>query len=273
MLLFRASLRRIPGSHAFRCGALGAEVGCPAVACIVASGASGEFGPTLVKFLIRRGDKVAALGSPRSAERLRGLQAELGTNSLAIAMDATSLAEWKSALERIEQTLGPPSGAALLAGGWEGGRPFHESDDAIWQRMFAVNLETARRSLQALLPAMIQRGAGSIVLMGSQVVERPWKGAGAAAYTAAKSAVVALARAVAAEVSSKGIRVNAVMPSVIDTAANRAAMPRQTRSDGFRVSLWPKRSDFCSPTRQRTSQAPRFQFTANPADPVGEELD
>src|SRR5216684_3957026 len=152
MLLFRASLRRIPGSHAFRCGALGAEVGCPAVACIVVSGASGEFGPTLVKFLIRRGDKVAELGSPRSAERLRGLQ--------------------------------------------------------------------------ALLPAMIRRGAGSIVVMGSQVVERPWKGAGAAAYTAAKSAVVALARAVAAEVASKGIRVNAVMPSVIDTAANRAAMPK-----------------------------------------------
>ena len=198
----------------------------PGVACIVVSGASGEFGPTLVKFLIRRGDKVAALGSPRSAERLRGLQAELGTNSLAIPMDASSLAEWKSALERIEQVLGPPSGAALLAGGWEGGHPFHESDDSIWQRMFTVNLETARRSLQALLPAMIQRGGGSIVVMGSQVVERPWKGAGSAAYTAAKSAVVALARAVAAEVSSKGIRVNAVMPSIIDTDANRAAMPK-----------------------------------------------
>lgn len=196
------------------------------MACIVVSGASGEFGPTLVKFLIPRGDRVAALGSPRSAERLRGLQAEFGAECLAIPMDATSVAEWKSSLDRIEQAFGPPSGAALLAGGWEGGHLFHESDDAIWQQMFSVNLETARRSLQALLPGMIQRAAGSIVVMGSQVVERPWKGAGAAAYTAAKSALVALARAVAAEVSSKGIRVNAVMPSVIDTAANRAAMPK-----------------------------------------------
>src|SRR5258707_12255585 len=113
-------------------------------------------------------------------------------------MDAASPAGWKSALERIEQVLGPPSGAALVAGGWEGGHPFHESDDSIWQRMFTVNLETARRSLQALLPGMIQRGAGSIVVMGSQVVERPWKGAGSAAYTAAKSAVVGLSRAVPA---------------------------------------------------------------------------
>src|SRR5260370_32952471 len=105
MLLFRASLRRIPGSHAFRCGALGAEVGCPAVACIVVSGASGEFGPTLGKFWIRRGDKVAALGSPRPAERLPGLQAELGTNSLVRSIDATSLAEWKARLERAEHVL------------------------------------------------------------------------------------------------------------------------------------------------------------------------
>jgi NAD(P)-dependent dehydrogenase (short-subunit alcohol dehydrogenase family) len=197
-----------------------------AMACIVVSGASGEFGPTLVRFLIRRGDKVGAFGSPRSAERLRAVQAELGSNCLAIPMDATSPPDWKSALERVEQLLGAPSGAALLAGGYQGGPPFHESDDAIWDRMISVNLETARRGMQALLPGMVRRGAGSIVVIGSQVVERPWKGAGAAAYTAAKSAVVALARAVAAEVSSKGIRVNAVMPSAIDTAANRAAMPK-----------------------------------------------
>src|SRR5258707_2023381 len=120
-------------------------------------------------------------------------------------MDAASPAGWKSALERIEQVLGPPSGAALVAGGWEGGHPFHESDDSIWQRMFTVNLETARRRLQALLPAMIQRGGGSIVVSGSQVVERPWKGAGSPAYPAAKSPVVRLPRPVSAHGSPTGI--------------------------------------------------------------------
>src|SRR5262249_46155046 len=126
----------------------------------------------------------------------------------------------------IQQELGPPTGAALLAGGFAGGHPLQETDDATWERMMAVNLETARRGLQALLPGMVSRQGGSIVVVGSQVVERPWKGGGSAACTASKAAVVAVARAAASEVSSKGVRINAVMPSAIDTAPNRAAMPK-----------------------------------------------
>src|SRR5262249_19630304 len=111
-----------------------------------------------------------------------------------------------------------PTLGALLAGGFAGGHPLHETDDATWQRMLSVNLETARRGLEALLPGMISRQSGSVVVVGSQVVERPWKGAGSAAYTASKAA--------AAEVWSKGVRINAVLPSAIDTSANRAAMPK-----------------------------------------------
>jgi NAD(P)-dependent dehydrogenase (short-subunit alcohol dehydrogenase family) len=194
-------------------------------ACIVVTGAAGGFGPALVRFLVGRGDRVAAIGSPGSAERLRTLQQQFGSNCSGIAIDVNSPADWERALAQIDGQFGAPWGAALLAGGWQGGHPFHQEDDAVWQRMIAVNLETARHSLQALLPGMVQRRAGSIVAMGSQVVERPWKGARAAAYAASKSAVVALARAVAAEVSKDNVRVNAVLPSTIDTAANRAAMP------------------------------------------------
>ena len=62
-------------------------------------------------------------------------------------------------------------------------------------------------------------------VVGSRVVEQPWTGKGAVAYTAAKSAVVAMARATAAEVLQYGVRVNAILPSTMDTPANRAAMP------------------------------------------------
>jgi NAD(P)-dependent dehydrogenase (short-subunit alcohol dehydrogenase family) len=141
-------------------------------------------------------------------------------------MDVNSPADWEQALPRIEREIGAPWGAALLAGGWQGGRPFHQEDEAVWQRMFDLNLETVRHSLKALLPGMVQRRSGHVVAVGSQVVERPWKGAQAAAYTAAKSAVVALAQAVAAEVLGDNVRVNAVLPGTIDTAANRAAIPR-----------------------------------------------
>jgi NAD(P)-dependent dehydrogenase (short-subunit alcohol dehydrogenase family) len=91
--------------------------------------------------------------------------------------------------------------------------------------MVGTNLDTAERSLRALLPGMVARGGGSVVVIGSRAVERPWTSAGAAAYAATKAAVVALAQAIAAEVLEHGVRVNAVLPSVIDTAANRSAMP------------------------------------------------
>jgi NAD(P)-dependent dehydrogenase (short-subunit alcohol dehydrogenase family) len=91
--------------------------------------------------------------------------------------------------------------------------------------MLSLNLDSARYAISALLPKMIARGGGSVVVIGSRAVERPWESKGAAAYAAAKSALVAYARTVAAEALDQGVRVNAVMPSVIDTAANRADMP------------------------------------------------
>jgi NAD(P)-dependent dehydrogenase (short-subunit alcohol dehydrogenase family) len=89
-----------------------------------------------------------------------------------------------------------------------------------------MNLETADRSVRALIGLMTAKRHGSIVVVGSRAAERPWENAGAAAYVAAKSAVVAYARTVAAEVLDTGVRVNAVLPSVIDTPANRASMPK-----------------------------------------------
>jgi len=94
-----------------------------------------------------------------------------------------------------------------------------------WRAMMATNLETAHASLRALVPGMVARGKGSIVVIGSRAVERPWTGASASAYGASKAAVVSLAQAVAAEVLSHGVRVNAILPSTLDTPANRRAMP------------------------------------------------
>jgi NAD(P)-dependent dehydrogenase (short-subunit alcohol dehydrogenase family) len=72
---------------------------------------------------------------------------------------------------------------------------------------------------------MVARKSGSIVVVGARGVERPWTNAGSAAYGAAKSAAVSLAEAAAAEVLEHGVRINAIMPSALDTAANRRSMP------------------------------------------------
>jgi NAD(P)-dependent dehydrogenase (short-subunit alcohol dehydrogenase family) len=193
-------------------------------AITVVTGAAGALGSEVTRVLLERGHRVAALDLPSA--RLEAL-ARPGS-CLPLGMNLTSESAWAEAMLRIEKELGAPTGAVLCAGGWTGGAPVHRTppDDGAFRRMLDVNLETAERSIHALVPGMTARRTGSIVVIGSRVVDRPWESAGAAAYAAAKTAVVAYAEAVAAEVLDFGVRVNAVLPSVIDTPANRAAMPK-----------------------------------------------
>lgn len=193
---------------------------------VVITGAGGALGSALVRHFHGRGLRVAALDVPAAEERLATLTAGLGASVLAVPIDVTSAAPWSAALSLIEADLGPPDGAVLAAGGWLGGAPLHaEPDETTWRAMLSMNLETAHQSMRALLPGMVGRRAGSIVVLGSRAAARPWTSAGASAYAASKAAVVALAQAVAAEVLETGVRVNAVLPSTLDTPANRRAMP------------------------------------------------
>lgn len=191
---------------------------------IVVTGGVGALGSGLVRLLVARGRRVAVVD--RSEPRLRALEADVGPSCAGFVADVGSASGWADALAQIEARLGPPAGAVLVAGAWTGGTPLHEErGDDVYRAMLASNLDTARQSLHALLPGMVAREAGSVVLVGSRVALRPELGAGASAYTAAKAALLALAQAVAAEVLPHRVRVNAVLPSTIDTPANRSAMP------------------------------------------------
>ncbi len=193
----------------------------------VVTGAAGALGSEVARRLAAQGAQVALIDTGRASDRLGKLASELGAAGCPVEADIASASGWESALAVIERTFGArPSHAALVAGGWLGGKPLHaEVDEGVFRSMLELNLETVHRSLRALLPGMVERRNGSIVVVGSRVAERPWTGAGAAAYTASKAAVVALAQAVAAEVLEHGVRVNSVMPSTLDTPANRHAMP------------------------------------------------
>jgi NAD(P)-dependent dehydrogenase (short-subunit alcohol dehydrogenase family) len=196
---------------------------------IILTGASGALGSALVRVLGTGDARVVAIG--RGVEQAR-LDAELGAGrALASTFDLVSRAAWGELVARLALDGLEPSGAVLAAGGWKGGKKLHEeSDDATWTAMLSANLETARVSLQALLPGMVARKRGSIVLVGSRAAERPWESAKAAAYAASKAALVALASAVAAEVRDAGVRVNVLLPSTIDSPQNRAAMPNADAS-------------------------------------------
>jgi NAD(P)-dependent dehydrogenase (short-subunit alcohol dehydrogenase family) len=191
------------------------------------TGAAGALGAEVARTLSARGDRLVLVDGAGARERLEQLASTM-PGACVVAGDVADDRTWAGALPRIERELGAlPSLAALIAGAWRGGVPLHEEkSDETWQTMMTANVETAHRSLVRLLPSMVARKRGSVVVVGSRAVEQPWTSARAAAYAASKSAVVALARAVAAEVLEDGVRVNAILPSTMDTPANRAAMPK-----------------------------------------------
>jgi len=191
------------------------------------TGAAGALGAEVARTLRARGCKLALIDAAPAKDRLEKLAASVG-DACVVAGDATAEATWAEAMPRIERDLGEaPSRAALIAGAWRGGKPLHEeTTDEVWRTMMTANLETVHRALRAVLPPMVARRRGSVVVVGSRASAHPASSAFAAAYAASKAAVVALSQAVAAEVLGDGVRVNAVLPSTMDTPANRAAMPK-----------------------------------------------
>ena len=99
-----------------------------------------------------------------------------------------------------------------------------EGDPAIWDQMFAVNLKSALFTSRAAIPFLRQSRQGRIINIGANAALKA--GAGMGAYTASKSGLHRLTESLAEELKAAGITVNAVLPSVIDTPANRASMPK-----------------------------------------------
>ena len=144
----------------------------------------------------------------------------------------------------------PPLAASIhLAGGFKA-RPIAETSLADLQQQLDINLMTAFLCCREAVKVMRKSGGGRIVNVAARVVESP--GAGAVAYTVAKAAVAALTRALAAEVRDDGILVNAIMPSIIDTPANRAAMPKAA------VERWPKPGEIAEAVLWLASPANRL---------------
>ena len=110
-----------------------------------------------------------------------------------------------------------------LVGGFAAGQPVADTPLAEFERLFALNLRPTYLVTQAVLPRLVAGGGGSIVCVGASAALKPF--AGGAGYAAAKSAVIAFARAVAEEGRPDGVRCNAIVPTQIDTPANRASMP------------------------------------------------
>lgn len=110
-----------------------------------------------------------------------------------------------------------------IAGGFAMGESSYAPRGTEWDAMFRVNVDTLRHSLRAVVPVMLAQGRGSVVNVGALSALKGQASMGA--YIASKCAVLRLTETLSAEVKDRGINVNAVLPSIIDTTANRAAMP------------------------------------------------
>jgi NAD(P)-dependent dehydrogenase (short-subunit alcohol dehydrogenase family) len=111
-----------------------------------------------------------------------------------------------------------------IAGGFRMGPPVHETSDADWNFLFDLNARTLLNTVRAVVPLMLQARRGKIVNVGAFAAQKGVAQMGA--YCASKSVVIRLTESMAAELREQGINVNCVLPTIIDTPANRGAMPQ-----------------------------------------------
>ena len=183
---------------------------------IVVTGALGALGRVVVDQALARGAGVASVDHAPTQVPATKNQIELG------GIDLTDAAAAKKAIDAAAAHFGRLDVLINIAGGFAF-ETVAEGDPKTWQRMYALNVTTALNACRAAIPYLVASGAGRIVNVGALGALQA--GAGMGPYAASKAGVHRLTEALAAEYKGR-ITVNAVLPSIIDTSANRASMPK-----------------------------------------------
>jgi NAD(P)-dependent dehydrogenase (short-subunit alcohol dehydrogenase family) len=152
-----------------------------------------------------------------------------------LPLDATDEAACRNLIDGITARHGQLDILVNTIGAYAGGKPLWETDSKTFQLMMSLNLTASFNLARAVAPVMLRRKRGAIVNVAAKAAFD--HAAGAAAYAASKSAALALFDCLAQDLKGSGVRVNSVLPSIIDTEANRKAMPDAD------FSKWPKPED------------------------------
>ena len=183
---------------------------------IVVTGASGALGKVVAETALAHGARVAGLDHAATQLPPTASRIELG------GVDLSDAAAAKQAIDAVVSHFGKLDALINIAGGFAF-EAVAEGDPKTWQRMYALNVLTALNASRSAIPYLAASASARIVNVGAMGALQA--GAGMGAYAASKAGVHRLTEALAAEWKGK-ITVNAVLPSIIDTAANRASMPK-----------------------------------------------
>jgi NAD(P)-dependent dehydrogenase (short-subunit alcohol dehydrogenase family) len=200
---------------------------------VLVAGGTGGLGRAVSLAFLAAGATVAV--TYRKQEELDALRSAAGANAARVsghAVDVTEEAAVRELVARIVAQHGRLDALVNAVGGYAGGVKLWEADTKVFDQMLALNLRSGYALARAAVPAMLKQGRGAIVNVAAKAAfDHP---AGAAAYAASKAAAVAMLDSLAAEVKGTGLRVNSILPSIIDTEPNRKAMP------GADFAKWPK---------------------------------
>jgi NAD(P)-dependent dehydrogenase (short-subunit alcohol dehydrogenase family) len=183
---------------------------------VVVTGAFGALGKVVSEQALTRGARVAGIDHAPS-------QAPVAPNRIEIGgVDLSDAAQAKKAIDAAAAHFGKLDALINIAGGFAF-ETLVDGDTKTWQRMFALNVLTALNASRSAIPHLMTSAAGRIINVGAMGALQA--GAGMGPYAASKAGVHRLTEALAAELKGK-VTVNAVLPSTIDTPANRAGMPK-----------------------------------------------
>ena len=186
---------------------------------VLVAGGTGALGSAVVEELLRSGRPVTATWVVEAEKQrlLEGLDDASGLSLVEVDLFDADAA--KQAVDGVDDL-----GAVVnLVGGYAEGGRVHETDPEVLDKMLQLNIRPNFLLARAAMPRFLDAGGGAFVAVSARAALRPFPGA--AAYIAAKAAVLALIQALDAEYRQDGIRCNAILPSVIDTPANRRGQP------------------------------------------------